>query len=201
MATIFIAPGVKDSDVSAPPTFDQKVKIFKARMIGWKLAIADALINGYTDATGSKHPGIPEAGFAAMDILFTYFEPIAKYVGGYVNDNQSGDFFKKGVRLVFPDLNKQPDAKAAQFVEDTLWRAVRCGIYHSGMTKANIAITGEIPNPMSVQSDHKLLTINPHLLVKAETAHLEGYTNDLLQSGSGTQLSLNFLARFDDDNL
>jgi hypothetical protein len=199
MTTIFIAPGIKDSDVSIPPTFEEKVRIFNARMVGWKLAIADALINGYTDTVGSKHPGIPEAGYAVMDIIFTYFEPIAKYACGCLHDNKSGVFFKKGVHLVFPRLNESVDAKAVKYVEETLWEAVRCGIYHSGMTKGNVMITGEIQKPIYVQSDQSL-AINPHLLVKAVMAHLEHYTKQLVQLGPSKQISRNFIARFDHDH-
>jgi len=187
--------------VSNPPTFEEKVRIFKARMMGWKLLIADVLINGYTDIVGAKHPSIPEAGYAAMDIMFTYFEPIARYADGCLKENQSGVFFKKGIHLVFPELNQNTDAKAVKFVEDTLWQAVRCGMYHSGMTKAKAVITGDIRSPISVPSDHKLLAINLHLLVKAEMAHLENYTKRLIQAGQSTQISRNFVARFDHDSL
>jgi len=200
MPTIIIAPGIKDTDLSNPPTFEEKVKVFHARMRGWKLDIADAIVNGYNDPEKKFHQAIPDAGFAAMDVMFTYFEPIGKYLEGFTGDGQSGLHFKKGLHAVFPNLMNHGDADGIKFVEDTLWKAVRCGIYHAGMTKGNVFITGEIQNPIEVPSDYKIVAINPHILVRALRAHVDGYKKELLSGGNHSEVATRFIARYDHDN-
>lgn len=197
---IIVAPGIKDTQLSRPPTFEEKLNVFHARMRGWKLIIADQMINGYQTNTGDTVSSIPEAGYAALDIMFTYFEPIGKYIEGYTGTGDSGKFFKKGVHSVFPDLTSHSDASAVKFVEDTLWKAVRCGIYHSGMTQGSVAITGEVDQPIVVPSDKKLLIINPHILVKALTDHLDAYVQQVRVDGAISPLGQAFEARWNHDN-
>jgi len=93
---IIVAPGIKDTELSSPPTFEQKLNVFHARMRGWKLKIADQMINGYQGGNGDNIPSIPEAGYAALNIMFTYFEPLGKYIDGYTGTGDSGEYFKKG---------------------------------------------------------------------------------------------------------
>jgi hypothetical protein len=200
MAQLIIAPGIQDTDVSNPLTFPDKVKLFRARMLGWKLDIADAIINGYITNSGIQVDGIPEAGYAALDVMFTYFEPIGKYIEGYTADDQSGVHFKKGIHSVFPNIARHSDPKGIEFVESTLWKAVRCGIYHAGMTKGSVAITGDIEQPIAIPSDYRLLFINPHILIKAIKEHLIDYCSYLEKSGNSTTSGKNFEKRFDFDN-
>jgi hypothetical protein len=51
--------------------------------------------------------GNPHAEYAVLDILMSYFEMIAKYREGYLRTNKSRIYFKKGVRFVYPELNKK----------------------------------------------------------------------------------------------
>lgn len=197
---IIIAPGINDTHLSSPPTFEEKLNIFQARMRGWKLNIVDQMINGYQDDEGHTVACIPEAAYAALDIMFTYFEPMGKYLEGYTGTGKSGDFFKKGVHSVFPNLTSDSDASAVKFVEDTLWKAVRCGIYHSGMTQGSVAITGEVDHPIVIPSDKKLLIINPHILVKALTEHLGAYVQQVRADGATSPIGQAFEARWNHDN-
>jgi hypothetical protein len=199
MADFIIAPGIRDSDISSPPTFAEKIRIFHAQTSGWRLSIADFLINGWKDNAGTTHPAIPEAGFAAVAILFTYFEPIGRYLDGDCSEDKMGFFFKKGLHAVFPSIREHANPRGVKSVEDMLWKAVRCGIYHAGMTRGGIFLTGDITSPIEVPSDYKVLAINPHLLVKAELAHLESYRMNLLRSGETSEVGARFVARFDYD--
>jgi len=200
MPTIIVAPGIKDTELSQPPTFEEKVKVFHSRMRGWKLDIADAMINGYTARDGSKVPSIPDAGFAALDVMFSYFESIGKYSVGFTGDGESGKHFKIGLHFVFPSIAQHDDAHGIKFVENTLWKAVRCGIYHAGMTQGNVFITGDIQNPIEIPADYKVIAINPHILVKALLAHVDGFKAELLGRGETSQRGQHFVARYDHDN-
>ena len=200
MPTIIVAPGIKDTDLSQPPTFDQKVRVFHSRMRGWKLDIADAMINGYKARDGSYIHGIPEAGFAALDVMFNYFESVGKYYVGFTGEGEAGKHFKIGLHFVFPNIAQHGDAQGIKFVEDTLWTAVRCGIYHAGMTKGNVFITGDIANPIEIPADYKAIAINPHILVKALLAHVDGVRSELLALGEASPRGQCFVARYDHDN-
>ena len=93
-------------------TFDQKIEVFYERIWGWQLHVAEICLNG-----GRSHDGrdtaeaIPHSAFAAMQIMLSYFEMIAKYEDGFVpktpKQGESPKYFKRGVQSVFPALESQ----------------------------------------------------------------------------------------------
>lgn len=154
-------------------------------------------------------PPIPHSGYATFDIVFSYFEMIAKYDDGFAQVGKSNHYFKSGVFAAFPNLKKPPASanvpgvqrKKASIVEyalDVMYEGIRCGLYHSGMTNGKIIATGEIPQPMALDIQDMVLIINHHLLVPALKAHFLSYINRL-RDPSYQNLRQNFEARFDFD--
>jgi len=202
---VFLSPTITDDQVSRPLTFEQKVRLFHDRFHGWKFEIAHRMLEGYEAKDGTKIPPIPDAGFAAMDAMFSYFEPIGKYVHGYCdtypkNTQSSGKYFKLGVQSVFPELDSHPDQVEVDTLLSLLWKGVRCGLYHAGKLHGKIAITGSILEPIRVDPQEKVMFINPHVLVLALMDHLDNYRDRLLIEGPSGGWSQRFVARYDFDN-
>jgi hypothetical protein len=207
---MWISPSHQDTDFHSPLDIEDKITLFEDRILGWKLNIADQVINGQKDSSGNmlREP-IQHAGFATLDILFSYFEIIGKYETGYVDKYESKSHFRQGVYSVFPQL-KMPTPPSvlgvqgivhtiADEVLDLLYEGVRCGLYHTGITNNRILLTGSVPNPLAFDLQHEMLIINPHLLVPALNTHFASYVAKL-RNDENSVLRANFEKRFDYDN-
>ncbi len=190
----------KDTDLSWPLTFDQKVELFYEQALGWQLHIADLVANGGTAfgeegrLEGTAACSIRHSGFAVLQICLSYFETIGYYTG---TPSGSKAAFQEGVAKVFPDLaNADPAAKA--FV-DSLYHDARCGLYHNVRT-ARVGL-GWPPGTDAVAYDHQSgrVVINPERLPKVLKAHLESFRNALLDE-SNRELREKFGKRFDQDS-
>ena len=207
---MYISPNYRTQDFSQTPSIDDKIAIFADRTMGWKLDIADQLINGRRRGDGSEERSpIPHSGYAVMDIVFSYFEMIAKYEDGFTQKGQSEKYFKLGVYSVFPNMkHHQVPAKipggqgklisVIDYVLDLLYEGIRCGLYHSGITNGQIVITGGIPEPMALDLQNMVLIINSHLLTPKLITHFNDYVNRL-RNPNNLDLRHKFEARFDYD--
>jgi len=205
-----ISPSHQDTDFRYPLSIEDKIVLLEDRILGWKLNIAEQVINGQRDSDGAiiKEP-IQHAEFATLDILFSYFEMIGKYEAGYADEYESKSHFKEGAYAVFPVL-KMPlpppvigvqgvVRPIADEVLDLLYKGVRCGLYHAGVTNSKIVLTGGVEHPLSFDIQNKMLIINPHLLVDAIKTHFAGYITRL-QDSTNEELRINFEKRFNYDN-
>lgn len=201
---MWISPSYRDTDFPAPMSLDDKITIFEDRTLGWKLDIADRIING-TEAAAA----IPHSGYATLDIVFSYFELVGKYEAGYADLGRSEDFFKEGVYSIFPALRSDsPDLEAAGVIGDVrpvidevldiMYSGVRCGIYHSGITDGRVVLTSDVRHPLAFDPQSGVLVINPHRLVPALKEHLQGYISRLREEAN-QDLRNNFESRFDFD--
>ena len=189
----------RNTDFSWPLCVEDKIDIFYERIYGWQLHIADICSNGEKDDTGNiKLSSVPHSGFAVLQILLSYFETIAKYQEGYAKEGQSKKYFKKGVHSVFPDLASESPKLVNQFL-DHLYANARCGLYHSSMTLAGVALGKVSESSMGFSEEHKQLVINPHLLPQTLKNHFATYCNEL-RDPSNAGLQEKFEKRFDFDN-
>ena len=199
MSTIgdwWVTPKRRLSDLPKDITLDVKIDIFHERVYGWKLNIADQLINGVKDSMGKiVIEGNPHAGYAVLDIIMSYFEMIAKYHDGYTG-LKSRPYFEKGVHLVFPEL-KDKDSHLVKDVLDILYKGTRCGLYHSGVTDNRVLLMGGEYQPITLYSNRKVV-INPHKLVLVLKKHFNDYITQLKYTDN-SKLRQNFEKRFDED--
>lgn len=207
---MWISPSYQDTDFLYPLNIENKITLFEDRILGWKLNIADQVINGQKDFDGSilREP-IQHSGFATLDILFSYFELIGKYEAGYTDKYKSEFHFIAGAYSVFP-LLKLPTPLRVNGVQgvvrtitdevlDLLYEGVRCGIYHAGITNNKVVLVGSAEYPLSFNPQNQILVINPHLLVLALKVHFVGYISRLRDEVNKV-LRTNFEKRFDYDN-
>jgi hypothetical protein len=207
---MWISPSYQDVDYPFPHSLDTKIILFEDRTFGWKLDIADQIINGKKGDDGTEErPPIPNSGFAALDIVFSYFEMIAKYEAGFTRTRNSRDYFKLGVSAVFPEYfqPKMPTRGLAlqgnvitlfDQVLDTMYEGIRCGLYHSGITNGKVMLTAAIETPLAFDLTSEMLVINPHLLVPRLKTHLGEYVRRL-RDVNNLDLRNKFEARYDFD--
>ncbi len=182
-----------DTDFSYPWTLDTKIVVFNERTLGWQIQIAELIANGGTHLNGTVVARIPDSGFAVLQICLSYFETIGKYVAGYARPRgMSPDYFKEGVKVVFPHLG----ACGLDPTLDKLYEGARCGLYHGSMTCLGIAVSGNAADAIIHDAVSGNLTLNPHKLPAALNAHLSEYVRKL-KDPSQVLLRTNFEKRFD----
>ncbi len=162
-------------------SLNDKITIFEDRVMGWQLEIAEQL------ADRVKH-----SGFAVLSILVSYFEMIAKFRDGYCQDTRSSDYFKKGMRWVFPQ---------EQFTDAQLkltYRELRSGLYHASITGPRVILSRDFVRPICCTeiSGRTMLEVNPHSLPRALQEHFASYIRDLRDPDQLT-LRQQFQQRFD----
>jgi hypothetical protein len=207
---MWISPSYQYSVFQKPHSIDTKIILFEDRALGWKLNIADQIINGKKRDDGSEErPPIQHSGYAVLDIVFSYFEMIAKYENGFTKPKDSEKYFKLGVYSVFPEFKNIPApvtplspigivVSLEDIVLDLMYEGIRCGLYHSGITNGKIMLTGEIQTPMAFNLPNQVLIVNPHLLVPKLKTHLKDYVG-YLRDVNNTDLRSKFEARYDYD--
>jgi hypothetical protein len=201
---IWLSPSYQDTDFPLPHSLETKITLFEDRVLGWKLNIADQLINGSQEKSPIRH-----SGYATLDIVVSYFEMIAKYEDGFTG-RKSEEYFKKGVYSVFPEFKNIPPpaqnplapvGKVVSLIDvvlDLMYEGIRCGLYHSGITNGKIFLTGEFKAPMSFELQNQILIVNPHLLVPKLKTHLQDYVARL-RDVNNTDLRTKFERRYDFD--
>lgn len=212
--SFWISPHYKLSDFEQPLTMESKTEIFKDRVLGWKLNIADYIINGGVNTIGVGDeiiiPKIPHTGYAVLDIVFSYFEMIAKFIDGFEQKGKSKYYCELGLKRVFPPLfsqkkgsfeNQQITVNGEKvFVTDhivnILYESIRCGLYHSGVATGPVVLSSEFETPLTYYPYKGLLYVNPHILVKILIADFEKYIAEL-NNPENELLRTNFLRRFD----
>jgi len=193
---MWITPYHQDSYFSSPLSIDDKITIVFYRTDGWQLEIADQCINGKDGPDGQQvvRP-IQHSGFAALHIVLSYFETIAKYQAGFAGSRKSEHYFREGVYSVLP-LLREESSEVADSLLDTLYSEARCGLYHSGISGPRIILTADIQVPMQFEDQTRKLLINPHLLVPELRRHLRGYIEEVREVNN-RELRKNFERRFD----
>lgn len=176
---ITISSKYNSSDFGGKPSLDEKILIFEDRVLGWQLAIAEE-IRRQIDDPANNETTMQHAGFALMAILFTYFEMIAQYMKGEDSNRKSPKFFGKGIESVFKKKFSADDKKK-------IYSRIRCGLYHSGLTKKGALIDGSYTEPIAV--DGGLVKVNPHLLSPTLVTHFEGYIKTLKNPASTKERS------------
>lgn len=207
---MWISPSYEQTDLPLPWNIEDKITIFEDRVLGWKLDIADQIINGKMDPDGSGScRGIPHSGYAVLDIVISYFEMIAKYMDGFDKEGKSKRYFIQGVYAVFPPLKVQQRQLGVQevygdsepIIEQILgmmYKNIRCGLYHGGITTGRVGLTGDFETPIIFQPQSATLMINPHHLVPTLKIHFSNYI-ECLKDPNNHDFRRKFEARFDFD--
>jgi len=181
MVTFAISPKYTLDKLKSGALAD-KIDVFEDQMQGWLFDQANQL---------KPHQ---HAGFGILSIVLSYFEPIGQFLEGKAGRSEKQ--FLAGLASVFPNVD--PSIPAS--VHKELYDQLRCGMFHRGITKSKVAITGDGQNPIEVvysKTDGSVLriTVVPVLLLEQSERHLRKYVSDLREP-SNAQLRANFEAWF-----
>ena len=103
------------------------------------------------------------------------------------------DFFKHGFTMGYGHNNYPGD-----FIEKTavaIYKGVRCGMYHDGMARAGVLISGEFKDPLAYDPNNGMILINPHKVVKDLKIHFYTYIQSL-RDPNNEEKRRNFERRF-----
>jgi hypothetical protein len=119
---------------------------------------------------------------------------IGKYSEGFVGEGRSKDHFNIGLRLVFPNM---PGERGA--LGEALYKNVRSGLYHVGMTGSRVILSQDLPGSIGFNEEHNMLMISSDQLVADLIIRFEAFAAQLREPAN-IALRANFEARFDADN-
>ena len=153
-----------------------KIKIYSDRVGGWFLKIGENLKKNN------------EAGFVILSIAIAYIEGNQQFREGKLSENNSKKFFIKGLRRIFDKENVSED------ILKDYYKQVRCGLFHDGITKSNVLISGDFQEPLRYING--IIKINPHKFLDKIKEDFQRYVNDLEQDYD-KKLTSNFIKMFD----
>jgi len=136
-----------------------KILIYKDRVYGWFLEIADSLRNNR------------DSGFVILHIATAYIEGNQQLREGKSSVNGSKAFFIKGVKRIF---NK---ATISDKLLGDYYSQIRCGLFHDGMTKERVSLSGEYPQPLSYMRG--IILVNPFLYLEKIKEDFKQYIDEL----------------------
>jgi hypothetical protein len=167
----FVSPNDLAS-AQVPGDIDCAIKVFDAAIRGWLFDHANAL-------TRPSHKNRQHAGFALLFLISSYFEGIEPYFAGSKAE-KSHVKWRGGFRRVFPELAAVSDQNI-----DTIYREVRCGLYHalSGGPRVQIAPTGPaVDVTVDLTGQFVAALLNPWEILTRVQAHFAGYISALKES-------------------
>ena len=158
---------------------DTKILIFEDRVKEWFLEIGEELKKNN------------EAGYIILMICMQYIENIIQLKKGEDSSGKAGQFFKEGLKDLFPNLR--------QDLVDLTWSSIRCGLFHNGMTGDGIFLNADEGNQLEIalfkiNNEDKVL-INPHKFLDKVKFHFQEYINKL-KDNKNTELRDNFEKMF-----
>ena len=158
-----------DSDYSA------KVDVYEDRVRWWFLEIAKAHTTN----------GVSRADYVALAIGLWYVEGVEQYRCGNGATGQSEARFKASVQRIFSGV--------ADDVAVRLYKAVRCGLFHSGFTEGPTFVSHDRPPAIDLAEERYL---NPAAFIRSAADDFTRYVGELRAHPEG-QLGINFVKLWD----
>lgn len=190
MAVVRVSPNFT-SEKLASGKLEDRIDVFEDRLRGWFLTHARALLN------------VVHGDLAALQLALGYFETYAIYWNGEDSEGKSKQFFTQAFLEVFPFSGWEGTGVAPALPPDfrqrlagDFYRAVRCGLFHSGMTGYKILVGRKRSQAIEV-SVHKptgatgAIVVDPEKLLDEVDAHFAGYLAQL-RAPANTELRERF---------
>ncbi|MBI2448821.1 hypothetical protein HYV49_00820 [Candidatus Pacearchaeota archaeon] len=135
-----------------------KILVYEDRVKGWFLDIGKELKKNN------------EAGFVILMICASYIEGVVQFKLGKSSKGQSAKVFVDYVKSLF---------KVHETVARAIYEDMRCGLFHDGMSRRRIAISGELKYPVMIDINRKTIGINPHLFLQKLNKDFNDYIKNL----------------------
>jgi hypothetical protein len=169
--------------------FDMKVAAYEDQIRGW-----------FHDQARILEKASDHGAFVILLVALAYIEQHAMFLRGEDSDKHSAEFFRCGLEDIHPLRTGDPKIDEDKDIMDslsyTLYRQLRCGLFHTGLTREKVVLSWEFKVPISVHGDRQKLIavrgsdaeskrlreqalgrieVNPHLLLDAIERNLTRY--------------------------
>jgi hypothetical protein len=138
---------------------DTKILVYEDRVLGWFL--------NYGRMLQSHH----DAGFIVLQIAISQIEGMEQFRQGKSSKNDSENMFIDGIKRIFKNSNIE-DSDLSNF-----YKPVRCGLFHDGMTRANVLISNNHPVAIEFKNGH--MFISPNKFLDKVVVDFESYIVEL----------------------
>ena len=145
-----------------PNNLDDKIKIYEREVNGW--FINPALLSLHNDSFLNS--------YLALMVCMSYVEGVEQYRQGSHSRNKSKQFFISSINRIFP--NKYSNKNI-----EKLYREVRCGLFHNGMTEGSITFNNTYPDSIKFENSKKLIRVNPSQLLLEIKNDFQQFINEL----------------------
>ncbi len=128
-----------------------------------QLGIAEEMANEFRNEDSTST--FKESGYAILSIVLAYFEMIEQFERGQSSHKKSLEFFRCGFKKVYPATNLT-DGNI-----DQIYSWVRCGMYHTSLTKGASPLSRHYPVGFDICCGE--VQLNPGKAVQELLAHFE----------------------------
>jgi hypothetical protein len=146
----------RTGDYLNPNDIDDKIIIYERQVKEWFLNRASRLLRGKNN------------GFIILMIAISYIEGNEEYRAGESSNRRSNEFFKRGMQRIF-SIEEHPDQL------NDFYNQVRCGLFHSGMTRNKVIINREQESLTIDFSEINVIKINYKKFYHKVRKDFEGY--------------------------
>ena len=150
-----------------PRKLDDKISIYKRQVNGWFIEPAWLLLEPMGD----------QASFVILSICFSYIEGVEQYRQGRTSKNNSKSFFITSFKRIFgSEINDDR-------VIEKLYTKGRCGLFHDGMTNADVIYDMGLATVFMVVSHNgqEFIHFHPAELLFSIKRDFDGYIQELRQ--------------------
>ena len=131
----------KTGEILDPTDIDDKIKIYERQVKGWFLNRASRFLRG------------KDNGFVILMIAISYIEGNEEFRNGVSSNGRSREFFVSGIRRIF-----SIEAQTNQL--NDFYNQIRCGLFHSGMTRNKVIIIDDSNSQIIDFSENETIKIN-----------------------------------------
>ena len=150
---------------------EDKIRIFKSQVNGWFLEQAHTLLWKEDKEVNEDN------GFVILMIATAYIEGVEQLRQGESSEGgKSKEFFKIGVKRIF-EIDSSYDDRLLG-----LYKELRCGLFHNGMTGPNIRIFSTYDKPIDFSNGGKI-KINQKLFLEKVKDDFNNYLEELKDKG------------------
>jgi hypothetical protein len=158
------------------------ITIYEDQVRGW-----------FFDHATNLEKATDHAGLVTLLIVLSYVEGHAIFYKGEHSRNKSKEFFREAFIAVF----RLSDNPLRNDAVDQLYDQMRCGLFHTGMTREKVRISNAYTLPVrvitnSTNSDWIIIEVNPRRMLEAVEDHLSSYLMRL-RDERNTTLRNNFM--------
>jgi len=161
----WVSPNYTEADKGTNPSESDLVEVFRDRVDGWQLAIAEEMLRQVEDS--ATYPAMRHAGYTLISVVFSYFEMVGQIIGRGQQPSPTEDFVR-GFKDVYPKT------RLTTGEIKIIYGRVRCGMYHDGYTKRGVYISSRYKQTFEMKKG--IVLLNPHLLIPDLRTHFGALT-------------------------